>query len=64
MADRPKPTGSQLGMIIAGAVVGAVVSYGILGVGGAIGGGIIGLGAALGGMPYFKAVQEWQKSQE
>ena len=64
MADRPNPTGSHLGMIIAGAGVGAVVSYGILGVGGAIGGGIIGLGAALGGMPYFKAVQEWQKSQE
>ncbi len=64
MADKPKPTGSQLGMIIAGAVAGAVVSFGILGVGGAIGGGIIGLGAALGGMPYFKAVQEWQKTQD
>lgn len=64
MADKPKPTGSQLAMIIGGAVAGAVISYGILGVGGAIGGGIIGLGAALGGMPYFRAVQEWQKSQE
>jgi hypothetical protein len=65
MASRPKPTGKQLAFIIIGAVAGAIISYGVLGiVGGAIGGGIIGLGAALGGMPYFKALKEWQESQQ
>jgi hypothetical protein len=64
MASRPKPTGKQLGLIIVGAVAGAVIAHLILGVGGAVGGGIIGLGAALGGMPYFRAVQEWQKNQQ
>jgi|GEM_PF-6971184 len=64
MASRPKPTGKQLAFIIVGAVAGAVISHLVLGVGGAIGGGIIGLGAALGGMPYFKAVKEWQDSQQ
>ena len=63
MADRPKPTGTQLAYIIGGAVAGAVIAYGVIGVGGAIGGGIIGLGAALGGMPYFRAVQEWKDAQ-
>jgi hypothetical protein len=64
MADKPKPSGKELAFIIVGAVAGAVISLGVLGVGGAIGGGIIGLGAALGGMPYFRRVQEWQKSQQ
>lgn len=64
MASRPKPTGKQLAFIIVGAVAGAVISNLVLGVGGAIGGGIIGLGAALGGMPYFKAIKEWQDSQQ
>ena len=64
MADKPKPTGKQLAFIILGAAIGAVISFGVLGVGGAIGGGIIGLGAALGGMPYFRAVQEWQQNQQ
>ncbi|RED16539.1 hypothetical protein [Parasphingopyxis lamellibrachiae] len=64
MASRPKPTGKQLAFIIIGAVAGAVVAHLVLGVGGAVGGGIIGLGAALGGMPYFRAVQDWQKNQE
>ncbi|NNC71331.1 MAG: hypothetical protein HKN78_00455 [Sphingomonadaceae bacterium] len=63
MASRPKPTAAQIGMIVAGAVIGAVIAMGVLGVGGALGGGIIGLGAALGGMPYFRAVQDWQKNQ-
>ena len=64
MSDKPKPTGTQLAMIIGGAVAGAIISQFVLGVGGAIGGGIIGLGAALGGMPYFRAMKEWKDSQE
>jgi uncharacterized membrane protein YebE (DUF533 family) len=64
MASRPKPTTQQLIFIIVGAVAGAIVAQVILGVGGAVGGGIIGLGAALGGMPYFRAVSEWQKNQD
>lgn len=64
MSSKPRPTAMQLGLIIAGAVAGAVVSIGLLGMGGAVGGAIIGVGAAIGGIPYFRAVQDWQKSQQ
>lgn len=56
MAAKQKPTGAQLGYIVAGAVAGAAVGFGLLG-GGAIGGAIIGVGAALGGIPYSRALQ-------
>ena len=59
----PKPTGTQLAYIVAGAVIGAVISFGILGIGGAVGGAIIGVGAALGAIPYSRAVQEHKKRQ-
>jgi hypothetical protein len=59
----PKPTGTQLAYIVAGAVAGAIVSFGILGIGGAVGGAIIGVGAALGAIPYSRAVQEHKKQQ-
>ena len=59
----PRPTGTQLAYIVAGAVTGAVVSFGILGIGGAIGGAIVGVGAALGAIPYSRAVQEHKKRQ-
>lgn len=58
----PRPTAAQFGYIVGGAVGGAVLSLGILGVGGAIGGAIIGVGAALGGIPYSLAVQRHRKS--
>ena len=57
----PKPTAAQIGMIAGGAIVGAIVSFGILGIGGAVGGAIIGVGAAIGGIPYSRAVQEQKK---
>ncbi|HEY0116906.1 MAG TPA: hypothetical protein VGB54_14420 [Allosphingosinicella sp.] len=57
----PRPTPVQLGYIVAGAVGGAVLSLGVLGIGGAIGGAIIGVGAALGGIPYSRAVQQHKK---
>lgn len=57
----PKPTGSQLAMIAGGAAVGAILSFGILGIGGAVGGAIVGLGAAVGAIPYSRAVQEQKK---
>lgn len=59
----PRPTAAQVGYITAGAVAGAVLSVGVLGLGGAIGGAIIGLGAAVGAIPYSKAIQE-QKQRE
>ncbi|MEO1169580.1 MAG: hypothetical protein AAFW97_12800 [Pseudomonadota bacterium] len=63
-AGTPKPSAKQLLMIIGGAVAGALLSQVVLGIGGAIGGAMIGLGAALGGIPYFRAIDEWKKSQE
>ena len=59
----PKPTGSQIAMIAAGAGAGAILSFGLLGIGGAIGGAIIGVGAALGAIPYSRAVQEHKKRE-
>jgi hypothetical protein len=56
----PRPTGSQLGMIVGGGAAGAVLSFAI-GIGGAIGRAIIGVGAALGAIPYSRAVQEQKK---
>lgn len=61
---KPRPTGTQLAYIVAGAAAGAVVSLGILGVGGALGGAIIGIGAALGAIPYSRAVQEHKKREQ
>lgn len=57
----PKPTATQLAMIVGGAAAGAVLSFGILGIGGAIGGAIVGVGAAVGAIPYSRAVQEQKK---
>ena len=57
----PRPTPAQIGMITAGAVAGAVLSFGILGIGGAIGGAIVGVGAAIGAIPYSRAIQEQKK---
>lgn len=57
----PRPTPTQIGMIAAGAVAGALLSFGILGLGGAVGGAIIGVGAAVGAIPYSRAVQEQKK---
>ena len=57
----PKPTAAQIGMIAAGAVAGAVLSYSILGIGGMVGGAIVGLGAGIGAVPYTRAVQEQKK---
>ena len=59
----PRPTPAQIGMIAAGAVAGAVLSFGILGIGGAVGGAIVGLGAGVGAIPYTRAVQE-QKTRD
>ena len=57
----PRPTGSQLAMIAGGAVAGAILSFGVLGIGGAVGGAIVGVGAALGAIPYSRAIQEQKK---
>ena len=57
----PKPTATQLAMIVGGAAAGAVLSFGILGIGGAIGGAIVGVCAAVGAIPYSRAVQEQKK---
>ena len=62
MANKPRPTGAQLAMIIGGAVAGAAIGFGLLD-GGIIGGAITGVGAALGAIPYSRAVQEHQKRQ-
>ncbi|WP_299322805.1 hypothetical protein [Parasphingopyxis sp.] len=62
--DKPKMTGKDIAFIIAGAVVAATITFGLLGIGGAIGGGIIGLGAALGSIPYSQRMAAWKKSQE
>ena len=59
----PKPTATQIGYIAGGAIAGAILSFGILGLGGAIGGAIIGLGAAAGGIPYQRAIAA-QKSRD
>ena len=59
----PRPTASQLAMITGGAVAGAILSFGVLGIGGAIGGAMIGVGAALGAIPYSRAIQEHKKRQ-
>lgn len=59
----PRPTAAQLGMIVAGAGAGAVLSIGVLGLGGAVGGAIIGVGAALGAIPYSRAIQEHKKRE-
>jgi hypothetical protein len=59
----PRPTASQLAMIVGGAVAGAILSFGVLGIGGAIGGAIIGVGAALGAIPYSRAIQEQKKRE-
>jgi hypothetical protein len=59
---RPRPTGSQLAMIVGGAAAGAAISFAI-GIGGAIGGATIGVGAALGAIPYSRAVQEAKKRE-
>jgi hypothetical protein len=56
----PRPTAAQVGMIVAGAAAGAVVSFAV-GIGGAIGGAMIGIGAALGAIPYSRAIQEQKK---
>ena len=47
----PRPTPLQLGYIVAGAVGGAILSFGVLGIGGMIGGAIIGAGAGVGAIP-------------
>ncbi len=47
-------------MIIAGAVAGAPVGFGLIG-GAAI--GVAGVGAALGAIPYSRAVQEQKKRE-
>ena len=57
----PKPTGSQIAMIAGGAIAGAILSFGVLGIGGMIGGAIVGVGAALGAIPYSRAIQEQRK---
>lgn len=59
----PKPTPLQLGYIVAGAVGGAVLSFGILGIGGMIGGAIIGAGGGIGAIPYSLAVQKAKKEE-
>ena len=56
MAAKVKPTPTQLGYIVLGAVAGAAIGFGLLG-GGIVGGAITGIGAALGGIPYSRAVQ-------
>ena len=56
----PRPTGSQIAMIVGGAAAGVVAST-VLGIGGAIGGAMIGIGAGLGAIPYSLAVQEQKK---
>ena len=60
----PRPTPLQLGYIVAGAVGGAVLSFGILGIGGMLGGAIIGGGAGIGAIPYSMAVQKKKKEEE
>jgi hypothetical protein len=60
----PRPTGTQLAYIVGGAVVGAGLSFGVLGLGGALGGMIIGAGAGIGAIPYSRAIQEHKKSQD
>ena len=66
MTDTPKPkmTGKDIAFIAAGAIVAAIITFGILGIGGAIGGGIIGLGAALGSIPFSQRMKAWKESQE
>lgn len=59
----PRPTGAQLAYIVAGAVGGAAISFGVLGIGGALGGAIVGLGAGAGAIPYSRAVQEHKKRE-
>ena len=59
----PRPTGTQIAYIAAGATAGAVLSLGVLGLGGAIGGAIIGVGAALGAIPYQQSIKA-QKDRE
>jgi len=60
----PKPTGTQLAYIAGGTGLGAIVSFGLLGLGGALGGAIIGAGAAVGAIPYSRAVQEAKKREQ
>jgi hypothetical protein len=59
----PRPTGTQLAYIVGGAVVGAGLSFGLLGLGGALGGMIVGAGAGIGAIPYSRALQEHKKRQ-
>ena len=61
---KPKPTAMQIGLMLLGGAIAAVLTMGVLGIGGAIGGGLIGLGVAIGAWPYLRAVQEWQKTQQ
>ena len=66
MTDTPKPkmNAKDIAFITAGAVIAAVITFGILGIGGAIGGGIIGLGAALGSIPFSQRMKAWKDSQQ
>jgi hypothetical protein len=57
---KPKPTATQLGLIVGGAVGAAAITL-TLGIGGAVGGALIGAGAAVGGIPYFRAVDKHKK---
>lgn len=63
-STKPKMTGKDIAFIVAGAVIAAALTIGVLGIGGAVGGALIGLGAALGSLPYSRRMQEWKKSQE
>ena len=53
----PKPTAAQVGYITAGAVAGAALTFGVLGLGGMFGGAIVGIGAALGAIPYQRSIK-------
>ena len=57
----PRPTGTDIAMIAAGAVAGAILAYGVLGISGLAGNMIIGFAAALGAFPYLRRVQEQKK---
>ena len=57
----PRPTAAQVGFIAAGAIAGAILSFGILGIGGMVGGAIIGAGAGVGAIPYSLASQRKKK---